>query len=247
MLRDKIKAEKRMKNMENITSMENMEIKKSKDKNNKKINNKKTNNHKNNHKYSFIKVFNYVLINAFRLILLFLLIASIFKGDKEHTFLIALCSITSFYKELIYLFTKIRISIVMQIVFTTFLILTILIGTLMQVYDKIPWWDTMLHGVSGILLIISSLMVLAMMGDKNKNLKYSVGLVVSYAFFFAMAAGTIWELLEFTGDSFFRNECTKSKRCRVWCFRYNAGYCCKYSRFFNWLYSIVCYTNKKVS
>lgn len=193
--------------MENIKNMKSKERKESKEKNNKKINDKEG----KNQKYDFINVFNYLLINAFRIILLFLLISSIIKKDKEQILLVSLCSITSFYRELIFLFTKIRISVVMQIIFTTFLILSILFGTLMKVYDKVPWWDTMLHGVSGILLVISSLMVLAMMKEKNKNIKYSVGLVVSYAFFFSMTAGVIWELLEFTADNFFGMNAQRAK------------------------------------
>ncbi len=179
--------------------MKNKGIKKTKDKELKQIKKEKD---KKDNKYSFIKVFNFILINAFRLVLIFLLVSAIIRGDKEAILLVFLSSITSFYKELVYLITKIRISIVMQIVFTTFIILAILFGTLMGVYDKIIWWDTILHGISGVLLVFAALMALAMMRNKNPELNYSVGLVISFSFFFAMTAGIIWELLEFSADTF---------------------------------------------
>ena len=182
--------------------MKNKKIAKTKDKKKQEV---------SNNKYSVIKVFNFILINAFRVILIFLLVGAIIRKDKEAILLIALSSITSFYKELVYLFTKIRISTIMQIIFTTFIILAVLFGTLMGVYDKIRWWDTMLHGVSGLLLVFVALMVLAMMKNKNKSLNYSVGLVISYAFFFAMTAGIIWELLEYSADTFLGMNAQRSK------------------------------------
>ena len=157
--------------------MKNKGIKKPQDKDLKQFQEEKD---KNDNKYSFIKVFNFILINAFRLVLIFLLVSAIIRGDKEAILLVSLSSITSFYKELVYLITKIRISVVMQIVFTTFIILAILFGTLMGVYDKIIWWDTILHGISGLLLVFAALMALAMMRSKNAELNYSVGLVIAF-------------------------------------------------------------------
>ncbi len=185
--------------------MKNKELNKTKEKKNKEKNKKEDN------KYSFIKVFNFVLINAFRAMLIFLLVSAILRKDKEAVLLISLSSLTSFYKELIYLFTKIRLSIIMQIIFTTFIILAVLFGTLMGVYHKIRWWDTMLHGVSGVLLVFSALMGLAMMRKRNKSLVYSISLVISYSFFFAMTAGVIWELLEFSADTFLGMDAQRSK------------------------------------
>lgn len=177
---------------------------------NRKIN-KITDKKEINNKYGFVKAFNFTLINAFRLMLIFLLVSAIIRGDKEAILLVALSSITSFYKEIIKLLTKIRIPLAMQIIFTTFIILAVLFGTLMGVYDKIVWWDTMLHTVSGVLLVVSALLALAMMKKKNKDLNYSLGLVISYSFFFAMTAGIIWEMLEFSADTFLGMNAQRSK------------------------------------
>lgn len=170
--------------------------------------NKKTNenlnkelNKKTKQKYKFIKVFNYVLINLFRLILIFMFIIAIIEKDDDQILLVALSFLASFYKELIKLLTKVKISDVMQTISTTFVILTILLGTLMDVYGKIIWWDTLLHFISGVFLSFFGLMFLAVMKNKNEKLKYSVGLIVIFSFLFSMTAGTIWEILEFIADN----------------------------------------------
>lgn len=162
-------------------------------------------------KYSSIEVFNVILINTFRIILIFMLIEAVKNADKDRILLVVLTSLTSFYREYIYFFTKVRISVGMQVVTTTFIILAALLGTLMDVYGKIIWWDTMLHTVSGVLLTFFGLMILAVMKNRNKNLRYTLALIISFSFFFSMAGGTIWEIMEFFSDNVFGMNAQRAK------------------------------------
>lgn len=164
-----------------------------------------------NNKYSFIRIFNFTLMNLFRAVLIYMLVDAIIIGDKDRILLVALTSLTSFYREYIRLFTGVKISVGMQIIITTFIILASLIGTLMGMYDKIHWWDTMLHGVSGILTSFLGLMVLAIHKNRNNNLRYSVALIVSFAFFFSITAGIVWELMEFSADTVLDYNAQRSK------------------------------------
>ncbi len=182
---------------------------------------------KSDNKCSFIKIFNFVLINVFRAILLFMLIDSIISGNKDRILLVALTSLTSFYREYIRILTKVKISDGMQVITTTFIILSALIGTLMGVYNTVIWWDTLLHTVSGIILTFFGLMMLAVMRDKNKNLRFSIGLIILFAFLFSMTAGVIWELMEFSADTFLGMDAQRSQPPATnRCIRYNDRYCC---------------------
>lgn len=184
---------------------------KNKEKDNKDIDKINKNKKIKREKYNFIQAFNNVLINVFRLILLFMLIEAIRLGDKERVQLVVLVSLSSFYREFVWLITKVRISSGMQIITTTFVILASLFGTLMGVYDKVIWWDTMLHFLSGIILSFFGLMILAVMKKRNANLRYSLFLLISFSFFFAMTAGILWELMEFTADNTLGLDAQRSK------------------------------------
>lgn len=156
---------------------------------------------KKERKYSSIEVFNIILMNTFRIVLIFMVISAIKIGDKDRILLVVLTSLTSFYREYIKFFTGVKISTGMQIISTTFIIMTALLGTLMGLYEKIIWWDTMLHTMSGVILVFFGLMILIVMKKRNEKLKYSLTLAILFSFFFAMTGGTIWEIMEFLADN----------------------------------------------
>lgn len=158
-----------------------------------------------------LKIFHFTLITIFKILLLILLIRAIKTGDKDRILLVFLSSLTVYYREYIRVITKMEISVYMQIITTIFIILTVLLGTLFNVYDKITWWDTLLHFSSGILLTFFGLMVITLFKEKNKNIKLTLGLLMFFAFTFAMTAGVIWEILEFGADTIFGFDAQRAK------------------------------------
>ena len=74
-------------------------------------------------------------------------------------------------------------------------------GNMWDFYDKIEWWDLLMHILSGIILgIIGNLML-------KKNIGKNLILRRSLRFFFivgiACIGGVVWEIYEFTIDSLF--------------------------------------------
>lgn len=177
----------------------------------KEIINKKNIKTEKNKKYGFISIFNLVLINLLRLILIFMFILAVKDKDGDQILLVFLSFLSTLYKEILRIITRIKISPIMETVSTIFIILSILIGTLFGVYGEIIWWDTFLHFTSGILLSFFALMVLAIMKNKNPKLKYSLTLIILFTMLFAITMGTVWEIMEFASDNIFGMNAQRAK------------------------------------
>ena len=68
-------------------------------------------------------------------------------------------------------------------------------------YFVIPHWDTILHAFSGAMLgALGFSLVSILNGSKRLRLKLSPFFIALFAFCFALAAGSVWEIYEYTFD-----------------------------------------------
>ena len=97
---------------------------------------------------------------------------------------------------------KITIPSGMLVAFAIFLYCAIYLGEVHYFYYRIEHWDTLLHTFSGFAL---GALGLSIIGLLNKSERVSVSLspafVAIFAFCFAVAIGTVWEIYEFSVDS----------------------------------------------
>lgn len=78
------------------------------------------------------------------------------------------------------------------------------LGEFRSYYERFWWWDIALHASSGLLLgILGFLLVYVMNESKRIALHMRAGFVALFAFVFAVAVGTFWEIFEFTVDQVF--------------------------------------------
>jgi len=85
-----------------------------------------------------------------------------------------------------------------------FVFLTLFLGSLRNFYEKFPWWDSILHFQSGLLLgVIGFLLVYILNEQKSPKLVMSPGFVAFFAFCFSIALSGLWEIYEFFMDSVF--------------------------------------------
>ena len=108
------------------------------------------------------------------------------------------CSVISIFAPLLIekLF-RLKMSYGSLLVFEFFVVYTILIGSMWNVYNKLPFYDVIAHTFSGVLFACIGYEFFTNSG-KNKVELIWVFLVV---FCFSCSCAAIWEIIEFVGDA----------------------------------------------
>ncbi len=90
------------------------------------------------------------------------------------------------------------------ILYYIFLYCAIFLGEVMSFYYLIPHWDTILHAFSGAMLGALGFVLVDWLNDSpDVRVQLSPLFVSLFAFCFALAAGAVWEIYEFSGDGLF--------------------------------------------
>lgn len=101
-----------------------------------------------------------------------------------------------------------KIDSLIIIVVYIFCLFSLVLGNMWDFYDKLVWWDLLMHILSGVILgIIGNLIFINMMG------KCGLHVMVRFLFIVGIAClgGVIWEIYEFTIDSLFNLDTQLSK------------------------------------
>ena len=97
---------------------------------------------------------------------------------------------------------KVVVPSMIVILYFVFLYCAIYLGEIHNFYYVIPHWDTILHAFSGAMLgALGFILVDLLNKDKNIRVSLSPFFVAVFAFCFALAIGSLWEVYEFTFDS----------------------------------------------
>lgn len=95
----------------------------------------------------------------------------------------------------------VRIPLEYEVLTVLFVFAALFLGEFRSFYERVWWWDTALHATSGLLLgILGFLLVYVLNENRNTRMQLRPGLVALFAFAFAVAAGALWEIFEFTMD-----------------------------------------------
>lgn len=85
-----------------------------------------------------------------------------------------------------------------------FIFASLFLGEVRGYYTRFWWWDIALHTGSGLLLgIVGFLLVYILNETEDIGLTMKPGFVALFAFLFAVSIGALWEIFEFSMDSFF--------------------------------------------
>ncbi len=84
-----------------------------------------------------------------------------------------------------------------------FVAAAVLLGEMLNVYDKFWWWDDMLHGASGLIFGLVGLFLIYLINQRT-DMRISPIFVALFVTCFAMAMGVVWEIYEFTLDVAFK-------------------------------------------
>lgn len=85
-----------------------------------------------------------------------------------------------------------------------FVFASLFLGEVHDYYTRFWWWDIALHSTSGVLLgIVGFLLVHVLNETEDIGVHMKPGFVAFFAFLFAVGTGALWEIFEFSMDSFF--------------------------------------------
>lgn len=88
-----------------------------------------------------------------------------------------------------------------QILAVIFVFAALFLGEIRSYYARFWWWDIALHTSSGLLMgILGFLLVYVLNEDERANIHMRPRFVALFAFLFAVAVGTLWEIFEFAMD-----------------------------------------------
>ncbi|MFO7494386.1 MAG: hypothetical protein R6X05_01980 [Desulfobacterales bacterium] len=86
----------------------------------------------------------------------------------------------------------------------TFIFASLFLGEVHEYYTRFWWWDIALHTGSGLLLGILGFLLVYILNESDEiDLHMNPGFVAFFAFLFAVGIGVLWEIFEFSMDSFF--------------------------------------------
>jgi hypothetical protein len=149
--------------------------------------------------FTMIKVV-YLLL---RLSVLYVIFDQMRSKDYENIFLCVLTLILFLVPSFIEKRIHIDIPDTLETIILLFIFSAEILGEINAYYLIFPYWDTMLHTFNGFLAAAIGLSLIDIL---NKNDKFAISLspvfVALVAFCFSMTIGVVWELFEFSMDTF---------------------------------------------
>lgn len=132
------------------------------------------------------------------------MIAQMFNGDYFNVFLcgltLALFMVPSFVEGRLH----IDLPDTLEALILLFIFAAEILGEIRAYYLQFPYWDTMLHTVSGFLVAAIGISLIDILNRSQRvALSLSPFFVGLFAFCFSMTVGVIWEFFEFGMDRYF--------------------------------------------
>lgn len=126
------------------------------------------------------------------------------RGQWMHVFLVIAVMAGILAPELVRRKLSVQIPSEIQILATLFVFATLFLGEVRDYYERIWWWDLALHATAGLLLgLLGFLIVYALNESREVQVQMRPSFVAIFAFVFAIALGTAWEIFEFAMDQIF--------------------------------------------
>ena len=147
-----------------------------------------------------MKKLNNILIFLFSLASVCFLVKDLNLGSYDRLLGDATVPLVLLLPRIISNIFKIKITSAMELVYIIFIILAQFAGSVVNLYNKVWWYDLFAHFLSGILTAILSLVILDWFGIyKEKNKGFNFLFIIS----FTLMIASLWEFLEFGVDTFF--------------------------------------------
>ncbi len=145
-----------------------------------------------------------------RLIIIAILVMSIINGKWENTMTCVLTLILFLIPSFIEKRLKVDIPNVGEVIMLLFIFSANILGEMASFYEKIPFWDTMLHTLNGFICAGVGFGLIDILNREERvKINLSPIFVCLFSFCFSMMIGTVWEFFEFGMDFFFGKDMQK--------------------------------------
>jgi len=79
---------------------------------------------------------------------------------------------------------------------------SIFLGEIHDYYERLWWWDDALHATAGLLLGLAGFMIVYALNENDQvDVRMRPAFVATFAFFFSVGMGALWEIFEYAMDS----------------------------------------------
>lgn len=148
-----------------------------------------------------------ILFLVLRFFVVLVMVRKLFLHEWESVFICVLTLFLFVLPSIASSILKITLPSVLEIIILLFIFSAEILGELNSFY---PHWDTMLHTINGFCCAAVGFALVDML---NRNKKFSLKLSPLYlaiaAFCFSMTIGVLWEVFEYSADTFFGKDMQK--------------------------------------
>jgi len=149
-----------------------------------------------------IIVFWFALI--FRVMLVIAVILSIYFNQWENLLAASTALFLTFVPALAEKRLKLDTPSYFELIILIFIFFAIFLGEVFSFYQRIPYWDAMLHLAAGIIIAaVGFALINVLNGNPRIAVKLSPFFIALFGFCLAVALGTLWEIYEFWQDACF--------------------------------------------
>lgn len=147
-----------------------------------------------------------------RLSVVLILIAQLMNGEWENAFYCVLALVLMLVPSFIETNWHIDIPDALEIVVLFFIYAAEILGELRAYYVNVPFWDTMLHTITGFLAAAVGFSLCDIF-NRNEKIKFSLSpfFLAFVAFCFSMTVAVCWEFFEFFADQLFGTDMQKDR------------------------------------
>lgn len=152
----------------------------------------------------------FVVYTGLRLLVIIMMLLQIFNHNYEQVFLCALTLVLMIMPSVVQVTFKMEFPSMLEIIILLFIFAAEILGEIASFYIHFPYWDTILHTLSGFLCAALGLSLVEILNrDERLKFKLSPLFMAIVAFCFSMTIGVLWEFFEFGMDNFFKLDMQK--------------------------------------
>lgn len=139
-----------------------------------------------------------------RLLVLLVMVAQIFNRDYFNVFLCLLTLVLFTIPSIVEHRLHIEVPDTLEVIILLFIFSAEILGEIRAYYLQFPYWDTMLHTISGFLMAAIGFSLIDILNRSERvALNLAPVFVGLFAFCFSMTVGVMWEFFEFGMDRYF--------------------------------------------